>query len=360
MDSRELVYRALRFEKPDRVPRDLWAVPGVEMFRLDELNQVADLYPTDITVPTSVTQKVVTAQSYFGEESSSNSIVFKYGKSERLNGTAFVVGTNIDEWGCEWQVGEDGVAGEVKRPLLDEWNKLDTFTAPWELINDADWSMVDRFCEKTDKFVITPWHVNPFERMQFLRGTENLYVDIALGRKEVFKLRDMVHEFFIKEIECWCKTKVDGIRFSDDWGMQTRLLINPKIWRELFKPIYSEYCRMAHDAGKFVFYHSDGNISAIISDLIEIGVDAMNLQLFCMDIEDLGKKYKGKVTIWGEIDRQHILPYGTPEEVANAVRRVRRALDTGSGGVIAQLEWGKLDPIENIMAAYKAWLEKLD
>jgi uroporphyrinogen decarboxylase len=275
MESRERVYRTLRFENPDRVPRDLWAVPGVEMFRSDELNWVAERFPTDITVPTSSTQKVVTAQSYFGEEVTDNAIVFKYGKSKRLSGVAFKVGKNIDEWGCEWQVGEDGVAGEVKRPPLTDWSLLDSFTAPWELINEADWSIVDQFCENTDKFVITPWHVDPFERMQFLRGTEDLYRDIAYGSKEVLKLRDMVHAFFVKEIEYWCKTKVDGIRFSDDWGMQTGLLISPKTWRELFKPIYLEYCQMAHAAGKFVFYHSDGNISAIMPDLIEMGVDAV-------------------------------------------------------------------------------------
>jgi hypothetical protein len=141
--------------------------------------------------------------------------------------------------------------------------------------------------------------------------------------------------------------------------MQNRLLVNPKTWRELFKPIYAEYCRMAHEAGKFVFYHSDGDISAIIGDLIEIGVDAMNLQLFCMDIEALGREFKGKTTIWGEIDRQHILPFGTTEDVRAAVRRVRQAFDIGSGGLIAQLEWGKLDPIENIIAVYEGWLEEL-
>ena len=169
----------------------------------------------------------------------------------------------------------------------------------------------------------------------------------------------MIHEFFVKEVECWCKTKVDAVRFSDDWGMQNRLLIRPKTWREIFKPIYAEYCRMAHDAGKFVFYHSDGNIEAIIGDLIEIGVDAMNLQLFCMDIEAIGREYKGKTTIWGEIDRQHILPFGSTADVREAVRRVRRAFDNGSGGLIAQLKWGKLDPIENIITVYDSWLEEL-
>ena len=113
----------------------------------------------------------------------------------------------------------------------------------------------------------------------------------------------------------------------DDWGSNTSLLINPAQWRVVFKPIYAELCEIIRSAGKFVFFHSDGNIEAIYPDLIEIGVSALNSQLFCMDIERLGERYRGKITFWGEIDRQRILPYGTPEEVRAAVHRVRKALD---------------------------------
>jgi hypothetical protein len=74
-----------------------------------------------------------------------------------------------------------------------------------------------------------------------------------------------------------------------------------------------------------------------------------------MNIEDLGAKYKGKITFWGEIDRQHLLPFGTPEQVKEGVRRVRRALDDACGGVIAQCEWGIKDPAENVAAVFEAW-----
>jgi uroporphyrinogen decarboxylase len=108
---------------------------------------------------------------------------------------------------------------------------------------------------------------------------------------------------------------------------------------------------------EFVFFHSDGHIAAIHPDLIEIGVDAVNSQLFCMDIEDLGCRFKGPITFWGEIDRQHILPFGTAEEIHAAVRRVRAALDDGRGGVFAQCEWGNDVSAENVAAVFEAWLE---
>ena len=357
MNSRERVNRALRFENPDRVPRDLWAVAAIAMFRPSELQTVSQRFPPDIVQPVDTGGTAASAYGTFIGDADANRILFRYGPSERASGTPCVAGTYVDEWGCPWEVGEDGVAGEVKHPPLADWKLLDAYQPPWEVLEKANWDDVDRVCGATDRFVVTGWHIDLFERMQFLRGTEALYMDLAHGVAEVLRLRDMLNDFFLKEIELWCKTDVDAVRFYDDWGAQQSLLMSPEMWRQTFKPLYAEYCRMIHSAGKFVFVHSDGYIDAIIPDLIEMGVDALNGQLFCMDIEELGRKYRGQITFWGEIDRQWILPSGKPQDVREAVRRVRRALDTGHGGVIAQLEWGKADPRENVEAAFEAWLE---
>jgi hypothetical protein len=306
------------------------------MFRKDELEAMLARYPSDFASP-DVT----------------------YGRGERESGTPAVVGTYVDAWGCPFTVGEPGVIGEVKDPPLKDWSQLDHFKPPYEILENADFSRVNASCAATDKFVKASTTIRPFERMQFLRGTENLMMDLGWGVSEVYHLRDMVHEFFLRELELWVKTDVDGISFMDDWGAQKGLLISPAMWREYFKPLYIDYCRMIHDAGKFVFFHSDGDIMDIYPELIEIGVDAVNSQLFCMDIEEIGRRYRGNITFWGEIDRQYILPFGTVEEVRQAVWRVRRALDDGRGGVIAQCEWGIGVPAENIAAVFEAWLEPL-
>lgn len=337
MNSRERVIRALRFENPDRVPRDLWYLPGVEMFRKKELEEVLNKYPSDFTTPK-----------------------YRYGISRKARGKPNMAGEYVDAWGCVWRVAESGVVGEVKEPPLKDWSALKSYQLPWELLEEADLSEVNRSCAETDKFVRVGTEVRPFERMQFLRGTENLFLDLAYGVKEVFILRDMLHEFYIKELEMWAKTDVDGISFMDDWGTQNSLLISPNLWREIFKPLYKNYCEILKSHNKFVFFHSDGHIEAIYPDLIEIGIDAINSQLFCMNIEELGKRYRGKVTFWGEIDRQYVLPFGTVEEVKLAVRRVRKALDTGRGGVIAQCEWGLKDPKENIEAVFEEWNKPLE
>lgn len=333
MTGRERVLQALTFGRPDRAPRHLWTLPGIPLLRSAELTRFRERFPDDIIPPH-----------------------FIYGQSESARGKQARKGTYTDEWGCIWEVLQDGVIGEIKHPILADWAGLDKLRPPWEIL-DADWSVLASTRGASDAFILAGTTVRPFERLQFLRGTENLFLDLAYGTREFTRLKELVHEFFLAEIERWSKMDVDGISFMDDWGSQRALLISPAMWREFFKPLYKEYCDLIHAGGKFVFFHSDGCIRSIIPDLIEIGVDALNAQIFCMDLEDLARNFKGRLTFWGEIDRQHLLPFGNPEEVKNGVRRVRRALDDGRGGVIAQCEWGLNDPYENIEAVFETWLE---
>jgi hypothetical protein len=333
MTSRERVTRTLEFKEIDRAPRELWRLPGIEMYRRNELDEVLREFPEDVAYPDST-----------------------YGIGDRAKGKPYVAGGYTDAWGSEWHVGETGIAGEVKGFPLTNWSALDSYKIPWELLKNADLSRVSRFCENTDKFVKTGTETRPFERIQFLRGTENVLMDLAYGEAPIYKLLEMLHEFSVKEMEMWANTGVDGVTFMDDWGSQNALLISPDMWREYFKPLYRDYCGILRKKGKKVFFHSDGNIAAIYPELIEIGIDAVNSQLFCMDIEDLAEKYAGKITFWGEIDRQYLLPFGTEDEVRAGVKRAADALfKKARTGVIAQCEWGLRDPISNIKAVYSEW-----
>ncbi len=124
----------------------------------------------------------------------------------------------------------------------------------------------------------------------------------------------------------------------------------------MFKPLYREYAELVHREGKFLFMHSDGHIFGILQDLVEIGIDAINAQLFCMDIEEIGRRFRGRITFWGEIDRQHLLP--RPDaDIRGAVERVKAALYDPRGGVIAQCQFGPGARPENVAAVYEAWEE---
>lgn len=336
LSSRERVIKTLRYDFPDRAPRDLWALPYISLFCQEDLENLYTQFPMDIESPQT-----------------------SPGQSQKITQTVARAGQYQDEWGSTWSVGEPGVIGEVKEPALGDWARLKTFLPPWELIQQRDISSINRSCDRSDKFMLSEVTARPFERLQFLRGSQNLYFDIGYGTSQLRKLLDMVHHFYLEDIRSWCETQVDGIVFMDDWGTNSHLLINPQTWRELFKPLYREYVEMIHSVGKYAFFHSDGNIEVIFGDFIDIGIDAINSQLFCMDFERLGSVYRGKITFWGEIDRQYILPFGSTIEVESAVQRVRRAVDDGRGGVIAQCEWGKNNPKENIQAVYKAWLDPI-
>ena len=347
MNSRERTIRAIEFSSPDRTPQDLWWMPAVELFQKKELEDVLQKFPRDIQVAN------VEPGKSNKQKKSDIPPRFNYGGSLPRKGRY------IDEWGCIRHVAEDGVTGEVKNPILENLNNLDKSTPPWEFLENTRFDQVKEVRENSDKFLLSGVCARPFERMQFIRGTENLFRDIVKRKRELIKLRDLVHEYNLRHIEKWLATKVDGLWIMDDWGAQNNLLISPDVWRDLFKPLYTEYCKLIHSHDKYVFFHSDGWIEDIFGDLIDVGFDVINSQLFTMNIEALGRKYKGEVTFWGEIDRQKILPFGDPFDVKRAVRRVRNDLEDETGGMIAQCSWGKSNPKENIEAVFDTWQEPL-
>lgn len=332
MASRELVKKTLEFRAPPRAPRQLWTLPWAKIHYPEQLAEIQRRFPDDIvTAPRCLRREPI------------------------VQGDPYLVGVHVDEWGCTFENIQAGVHGEVKEPALRDWALADAVRFPEELLS-VDVDQVNAFCRQTDKFVIAAACPRPFERLQFYRTSANFYLDLGEGRREMFEFLGRLHEFFVRQMELWARTEVDALTFMDDWGAQRALLISPAMWRRVFKPLYKDYIDIAHRHGKTIFMHSDGYIAPIIGDLVELGLDALNCQLFTMDIEELGRRYAGKITFWGEIDRQYLLPAGTPAEVAQAVRRVKAAL-WRAGGCIAQCEFGPGSRPENVYQVYQTWEE---
>jgi len=330
MTSRELVKKTLDFDSPDRIPRELWLLPWAMNNYTGEVERIRRDYPDDIVHAPAV-----------------------FGRKPVTSGDPYVIGEYIDEWGCVFENRQAGIIGEVKVPLLADWKGVDDVRPPYEML-EFDRDAVDRFCRETDKFVLAECCPRPFERLQFIRSSEKTFYDI-MDRPVGFNLLlDRIHSFYTEEFERWAKTDVDGLMFMDDWGAQHSLLISPAVWRELFKPLYRDYISIAHDHGKYCFMHSDGYIIDILPDLIELGLDAINSQIFCMGVGKLGERFRGKITFWGEIDRQHILPHADTAEVADAVRLIGDSL-YDNGGVIAQCEFGPGAKPENVYTVFETW-----
>ncbi|MGD2152382.1 MAG: cobalamin-dependent protein [Gemmatimonadales bacterium] len=329
LTSRELVKGALDFQAPARLPRQLWVLPWAAKRYPEELGRIERDFPPDITtIPVFCSEPVPGG------------------------GNAHTVGTFVDAWGCTFLNLQEGIIGQVKQPLVTDWSDTEHVRFPRERLA-IDRREVTAFCEATDRFVLAGTCPRPFERLQFLRGPENLYLDLNRPSARLREFLQRLHAFYIEELTLWAETEVDALTFMDDWGSQTALLVAPELWREMFKPLYADYIAIAHEHGKYAFMHSDGYITEIIPDLIEIGLDALNSQVFCMDLEELGRRFAGQLTFWGELDRQQMLPRATTTEIAEAARRLQAAFHR-DGGFIAQCEFGPGARPENVYAFFAA------
>ena len=231
----------------------------------------------------------------------------------------YQVGKFTDPWGSVWTNMQAGIIGEVKEPVFADYEKMEGYEAPvaqflteWEEARNGIAEQIAR-AREADKFVIRGW-ISLFERMQYLRGTEDLYCDIALEEEEMFRMIKLVMQYMRVYVKKWLEMDIDAMAFGDDWGTQISLLISPDTWRKIFKPLYKELIDMIKAAGKKVFFHSDGYILELYPEFIELGVDAINSQLWCMGVEKVAERFAGKITFWGEISRQQTLPFGTPED----------------------------------------------
>ena len=332
MKPREIVRRTLEFDAPPRVPRQMWLLPWASQNHPVATRRIQERYPDDIvSSPAFLETPLPTQGDHHG------------------------IGTYIDEWGSKWQGLQAGIIGEVKEPVLADWGNLDRLRPPRECLT-VDVAQVNAFCRDTDRYVLAGCCPRPFERLQFLRGTENLMCDLFVEPAELTALIRILHELYVEELELWARTDVEGLMVMDDWGSQNGLLIRPALWRRLFRPLYAEYVEIARAHGKDAFLHSDGHILDIYEDFIEVGFDAINSQVFCMGLETMEERFAGRVTFWGDFDRQHLLPQGSPTEIRDAAHALHERLYR-NGGLIAQCEFGPGANPDNVEAFFAFWDE---
>jgi hypothetical protein len=330
MNPRRIVQKTLVFDDPERIPRHKGILPWAEANYPDFVQRLHEVFPDDIlSAPLVYKQPLLT------------------------KGDKHKKGTFVDEWGCVFTNPLEGAIGIVQTPLIADWKDLGKLKPP-EATLSLDRKEINAYCREKDQFVLMGSFVRPFERFQFIRTMENALVDLIEKPPELFNLLDRIHQHYLKEVEVWAATEVDAICLMDDWGTQQGLITSPGVFRQIFLPMYKEYAEVARHHGKYVFFHSDGNILDIMPDLIDIGVDAINAQIFCMGVMRMGELYGGKITFWGEIDRQHLLPHGSREDIQQAVYEVWLHLYQ-NGGVIAQCEFGLEAKPDNVFTVYETW-----
>jgi len=334
MTSRERVITTLRFQKPDRIPLDIWCLGSARIKHGRALEELLGNYETDLRRAGCSMDR-----GYYGE----------YQRT----------GLYKDMWGSTWKMLVAGITGEVVEPAIDDISRAEYFRPPYEQLEkcwrDDRHKVLDTIAEhrKHGKFIIGGT-VEVFQRMQWVRGSENLYCDLGQKEPGVFALCEILTEYYMRYVDYWLDLDIDAMNFTEDWGTQISLLISPQLWRSMFRPVYKKLFDKIKSAGKFAFFHSDGYILDIYGDLIELGADAINSQVWCMGVENVASIGAGKVTFWGELDRQGFLPFGTPDDIRRGAE-LMKTLMYKDGGLIGQGEIGPDVSMENIRAMLECW-----
>lgn len=247
----------------------------------------------------------------------------------------------LNEWGYAWE-SVDGTMGQPHFFPLADWDEVEAYTppdpaAPGRL--DHAPAFLAEHGEKFIKFSVGAMGITGFNQATFLRGFENFMSDLYLSRERVQYVLDMVFNFENAMIERVCRFPIDAICFADDWGTQQGLMISPELWREVFRPRYAEQFALVHRYGKKVWFHSCGNIYSIIGDLIEIGVDVLELlQPDLLEVERLSTDFGGKVCFCCSVDHQRRALDGTHQEILVYAGLLKEKLGCFNGGFIAYIE----------------------
>ncbi|NLE99357.1 MAG: hypothetical protein GX601_00110 [Anaerolineales bacterium] len=193
---------------------------------------------------------------------------------------------------------------------------------------------------------------------QYLRGFEDWFVDLAVDHKLAATLYDAVLEVNLaacRAILDEVGDEVDVLMASDDLGLQGGLMMSPVVYRELIKPRHRRYLQLLHELSPAkVFFHTCGSVAAIIEDLIEIGVDILHpvqVSAAGMAPAELKARYGDRLSFWGAVDTQHVLPHGSVAEVEAEVEQRIEELGRGGGYVLGAVHNLQPDvPTENIVA----------
>jgi uroporphyrinogen decarboxylase len=398
--SRERILVALEHREPDRVPVDLgaWPETGImavaysnfkKYLRMEEGSlRVYDLFQ-QVAQPEEQVLKRIGADALFlfhepdrwqpGELTDGTACeVPEY--IEFVNRAPFAPKTAAD--GSKVITGEDGAVlftmgtdGEyynlVYRPLAGSIDARDIEDYPWPDPDDPGTGRkIERLAEKaehlynnTDFILTLDTGGSAFEIPSWYRGNEQFLMDLALDRKLAETLIDSYMEsqmgVFAKTIEA-VDRYVHIVEITDDLGMQQSPMISPELYRSLIKPRQKEMCdfiRSKTDA--YIYLHSCGSIAEFVPDFIEIGVDILNpIQVSAqgMDTARLKREFGKDLVFWGGgCDTQRVLPFGSPQDVRDEVKRRINDLAPGGGFVFCQVHniQANIEP-RNIAAMYDA------
>lgn len=368
MSPRERLIRALRRDHPDKVPTCARFTP-VMMRTFNQTVEAgipeAHLGPFGVGSGyiLEVDPNFLTPDEYFGWEM--RNIAFEppkeVGDFSQYH-SDLPPQSKMNEWGVVFVPGEFHHYTRRIGPLrnMDSLAELRDFPFP---------DPMQRQChEKLDEAVM--WiHSNDlaaagfmqqtlFELAWEMRGLDRLLIDFMVNTPFAEYLLDEITSIRCGMAARYAKAGVDLLRLGDDFGTQNSLMMSPAMFRELLKPRLAAIIAAAKEQNPdiLIFFHSDGSIAPLIEDLIEIGVDVLNpVQPECLDLIDVRERFGDRLSFWGGVGIQTTMPFGSPQEVKQTVKRVIEILGSEGGLVIAPTHALQPDvPWENVVAFFEA------
>ncbi len=349
MKPRDRVERALNHEEPDRCPMQISFTP-----------EFAERLRADMRL---------TAQDVHNPHGGGNT----YELERRLDQDLLLTSVGwansyymddkpyVDEWGVGWDLqpyetpfGVGHYTEMVHHPLADD-DAISSYQPPDpnrpQLYKDSAW-MIEEF--KDDYWIVGVTVTTILETAWALRGLEQMLVDMLLDPDLTNHLLDIPYHYHLTAARKLVELGVDMIWTGDDIGSQRSMLIAPKTWRKFLKPRMANFIEelKAINPNVKIAYHSDGDITPVIEDLIEIGVDVLNpIQPASMDPAEIKRTYGDRLSFWGTIDEQHTLPFGAAADVRAEVLERLRTVGQGGGLILAPTHHVQLDtPLENFWA----------
>ena len=244
-----------------------------------------------------------------------------------------------DDWGCGWAVTatRKNMGQVVSHPLAD-WSKLDAYRPP----NPRDPFYFERIdpviSQAADRYVCVTCHFNLMERLHMLHGFAESLTDFYYEPAKIERVLDMILEFklgMLDELHRRFGDRIDGLFSTDDWGTQTGTFISGPMFEHFFLPRYRMLIAAAHGHGWHYFLHSCGKVNDFVPYLIEMGVDVLNLQQpRAYGIEELGRRFAGKVCFLTTADIQATMPTGDLDKIRAEVGDLVEHWSRPEGGFI--------------------------
>lgn len=267
-----------------------------------------------------------------------------------------------DDFGCVWTSAIDGFTGTVTKHPLDDWGKFDTYKFPNPTIcmgvGEINWEKTKQDIEiakrRGDFTSGGLRHGHTYLQLSDLRGYENLTFDFADEEPNIFKLIEKLEEFNAYIVKQYVDMDVDMISYAEDLGMQLGPMLSPAHLRKYIKPSYQRLMKPARDKGIIVHMHSDGDIRTLVDDLIDGGVEVINLQDLVNGIDWIADKFAGKTCVDLDIDRQNITVHGSPADIDNLIREEVTKIGSKKGGLTMIHGWYPGPPLENVKALMDA------